>query len=75
VTLRSIDEYIYLKLVKGLLLEMPVMLTVYDISNDTNYDNFEVKFLDVEVEEFDRNRQSNVKITFDDYSRNNIKRY
>ena len=51
------------------------MLTVYDISNDTNYDNFEVKFLDVEVEEFDRNRQSNVKITFDDYSRNNIKRY
>jgi hypothetical protein len=75
VTLRSVDEYVYLKLVKGLLLEMPVMLTVYDTSNDTNYDNFEVKFLDVEIEEFDKNRQSNVKITFDDYSRNNIKRY
>jgi len=75
VTLRSVDEYIYLKLVKGLLLEMPVMLTVYDTSNDTNYDNFEVKFLDVEIEEFDKNRQSNVKIKFDDYSRNNIKRY
>jgi hypothetical protein len=75
VTLRSVDEYVYLKLVKGLLLEMPVMLTVYDTSNDTNYDNFEVKFLDVEIEEFDKNRQSNVKIKFDDYSRNNIKRY
>ena len=75
VTLRSVDEYIYLKLVKGLLLETPVMLTVYDTSNDTNYDNFEVKFLDVEIEEFDKNRQSNVKIKFDDYSRNNIKRY
>ena len=75
VTLRSVDEYVYLKLVKGLLLEMPVMLTVYDTSNDTKYDNFEVKFLDVESEEFDKNRQSNVKIKFDDYSRNNIKRY
>jgi len=75
VTLRSVDEYIYLKLMKGLLLETPVMLTVYDTSNDTNYDNFEVKFLDVEIEEFDKNRQSNVKIKFDDYSRNNIKRY
>ena len=57
VTLRSVDEYVYLKLVKGLLLETPVMLTVYDTSNDTNYDNFEVKFLDVEIEEFDKNRQ------------------
>ena len=75
VTLRSVDEYIYEKLVKGLLLEMPIKLTVYDISNDTNYNNYEVKFLSVEIEEFDKNRQSNVTITFDDYSRNNIKRY
>lgn len=75
VTLRNVDEYIYNKLIKGLLLETPIKLNVYDISNDTTYNDYLVKFTNVELTEYDKNRQSTVTITFEDYAKDNIKRY
>lgn len=74
-TLRMVDEYTYENLVKGLLLENPIKLNAYDISNDTTYNDLLVRFTNVDIEEYDRNRQSTVTITLEDYSKDNIKRY